>query len=64
MGIPREFPARILRFLGIPKNSHTGGLLALQGDFWIYRGNLRFNMEVFPHCAAKKFSLRLQNICA
>ena len=33
MGIPREFPFLIWRFLGIPRNSHTGEV------YWLYRGD-------------------------
>jgi len=33
MGIPREFPFLKWRFLGIPRNSHTGEV------YWLYRGD-------------------------
>ena len=33
MGIPREFPFQKWRFLGIPRNSHTGEV------YWLYRGD-------------------------
>jgi len=42
MGIPRKFPFRKWRFLGIPRNSHGGGILALQGGFYLQGGIVLF----------------------
>jgi len=43
MGIPREFPFLKWRFLGIPRNSHTGEVYWLYGgDFYLQGGIVSF----------------------
>jgi len=54
MGIPREFPFQEWRFLGIPRNSHTGEVYWLYRVDFIYRGYCFLYREVPLHCATKK----------
>jgi hypothetical protein len=43
MGLPREFPFPKWRFLGIPRNSHTGEVHWLyRGDFYLQEGIVLF----------------------